>query len=1065
MSLFPAVRIEGGFFSADLLERLLQGELDYQRARDFGLSEKRPLTEEIAAIFADARAQWGVFQNRLARLPPQDSATSVTRDTWVVPLFSMLGYDLHYNSRPYQVEQEIYPISHRAGAEAWAPPVHIVGARQELGKVPPSGRPRLAPHSLLQQFLNRTEHLWGLVTNGLVLRVLRDCSYIRRLAYIEFDLARIFEEQLFLDFNVFYRLVHRTRLPVAEAQIDACPLEVYYRNSVEQGSRVRERLREGVEECLQTLANGFLRHPANSELRRRIDPRQCANASGEALSALEFYRDLLCLVYRLLFLLVCEDRGLLGAHRLYREHYGVSRFRRLVDRRSAYTDDGDLWWGLCLLWKLLADGTPCAELQGQPLASLLGLPVLDGELFDPIVFDECCLANRDLLQAVRHLIYYHDESAGHSIRRVNYAALDVEELGSVYESLLDNHPVFRTEAGSWEFTFQRGTQRKSTGSYYTPPELVQELVRSALEPILYQRCQSLANPSDKEKALLEIKVIDPACGSGHFLLAAARRLGKELARIRTGDEEPAPEAQRVAIRDVIAHCIFGVDKNPLAVQLCKLALWLESHVPHKPLTFLDHRIRCGDSLVGVLDWTVLNDGIPNTAFDPVSGDDPSLARAIRKANRQEQADRVRGQKRLLFTSQELAPLAQELSSLARLADDSPQVVRDKKQRFEDWHKHARPQRQLCDLYVAAFFQARDQTLDRAAVITTDTLCQFRSQGPALGAPLASADQLAQRLRFFHWPLEFPDVFLQGGFDVVLCNPPWELIQLEEQVFFATRDAEIATAANKAIRERLISDLPKRNLALWRDYQQALHDADALRKYLRSSRRFAMTSSGRINYYSVFAELFLRLLAPGGRAGVVIPSGIATDVNNREFFNHLVQTGQLVSLFDFENKEGVFLGVHRSYKFCLMTLRRSDGKPPNTADKTAEHESDAEGPVLAFFLSRARDLRDEGRRFALTAHDFTLINPNTRTCPIFRTRQDAELTKAIYRRVPVLVNEATGENRWGVRFRQGLFNMSTGSGLFWTQKQLRDAGYVLQGNRFVRERNRKDTPLSREESAS
>ncbi|MDW8467597.1 MAG: hypothetical protein RML35_16000 [Chloroherpetonaceae bacterium] len=187
----------------------------------------------------------------------------------------------------------------------------------------------------------------------------------------------------------------------------------------------------------------------------------------------------------------------------------------------------------------------------------------------------------------------------------------------------------------------------------------------------------------------------------------------------------------------------------------------------------------------------------------------------------------------------------------------------------------------------------------------------------------------------------------------------------------------------------------------------------------------------------------QLLRPNGRAGVVVPTGIATDATNQAFFTELVASGRLVSLYDFENREAIFPGVHRSYKFSLLTLR---GKGVNGQSQ----KEAAEPPHFAFFLTRADQLRDERRRFALSAEDFALLNPNTRTCPIFRTRQDAELTKAIYRRVPVLVNEATSENPWGVRFMQGLFNMSTDSHLFRTRAELEREGFRLVGNRFVRD---------------
>ncbi|MCS6828452.1 MAG: N-6 DNA methylase, partial [Caldilinea sp.] len=591
----PSLRIEGGLFGPDLLEALTCADLPGQKPADFDLPPRRALTEEIAAVYHDARALWQVFQHRLERLSEGDLATSETRELWVIPLLRLLGYDLHYRLRAVERDGLTFAISHAllpSPNPDQPTPVHIVGYRQELGRLAPSGRPRLSPHALVQEYLNRSEALWGIVTNGRTLRLLRDSTFVRRQAYVEFDLEAIFEEERFADFVILYRLLHRTRLP-GDGRAEDCWLERYYQQSVEQGGRVRERLREGVETCLTILANGFLGHPGSSDLRAWVQ-REGAPA---------LYQQILRLVYRFLFLLVSEERGLMGQNPLYLENYGVSRLRRLCDNRAAYTDDVDLWLGLRALWEIFRDEKP---------AAILGVPPLNGELFAPQELDNALITNRNLLSAFWYLAFYDDPP-----RRINYAALDTEELGSVYESLLDYHPTVTFDStGKPQFELAPGSERKSTGSYYTPPQLVGELIHSALEPVIAEKLSAAEqesrgagerestrlltlSPSPAlpftrshalEKALLSIKVCDPACGSGHFLLAAARRLGKELARIRTGEDEPAPEQVRAAIRDVVAHCIYGVDKNPLAVELCRVALWIESHSEGKPLTFLDHRI-------------------------------------------------------------------------------------------------------------------------------------------------------------------------------------------------------------------------------------------------------------------------------------------------------------------------------------------------------------------------------------------------------------------------------------------------------------------------------------------
>lgn len=371
--------------------------------------------------------------------------------------------------------------------------------------------------------------------------------------------------------------------------------------------------------------------------------------------------------------------------------------RRLLDQRAAFTEHDDLWQSLRVLWLVLINDTPQPALNNQPMAAALGLPVLNGDLFAPQALDGFAISNRDLLEAFWRLAWYQ-ESPASPPRRVNYAALDVEELGSVYESLLEFHPAIDPDhAGRPVFSFITGSERKTTGSYYTPPELVAELIKSALEPVLDDRLKSCSNNEAKEKAILSIRICDPACGSGHFLLAAARRMGKELARVRTGEDEPAPERVRESVRDVIAHCIYGVDKNPLAVDLCRVALWLEGHTADKPLTFLDHRIRCGDSLIGVFDLEGLKDGIPDKAFEPLEGDDRATARALARRNREERTGQMG-----LFAwnpANTLADLARKSRTLDTISDDTPEAIRRKQHLFAQSQADPvwRRQKEACDL--------------------------------------------------------------------------------------------------------------------------------------------------------------------------------------------------------------------------------------------------------------------------------------------------------------------------------------------------------------------------------
>lgn len=914
MASFPSIRIEGGLLGPDVLDQLLGADLPGQKPADFGLPTKRGLTDEIAAVFADARATWDVFKHRLERLSDSDLGTTLTRDAWMIPFLGLLGYEPKFNPRGHEVDGLTFAISHRAGEAEDTSPIHIVGARQELGRVPASGRPRLAPHSLVQEYLNRTEHLWGLVTNGLTLRLLRDCTFVRRQAYVEFDLAAMLEEQRFQDFAALYRLLHRSRLSRGLIDGGESLLEKYYGHSIEQGGRVRDHLREGVEECLKTLGNGFLRNRTNEELRRRLSPGCTGN---ERITAEEFYRQLLRLVYRFLFLLVSEDRGLLSAEPLYREHYGVARLRRLVDRREAATEHDDIWQSLRVLWRILIKDDLQPSLNGQPMASALGLPVLNGELFAWQALDDCSITNRDLLEAFWHLSWYQEKK--HPPRRVNYAALDVEELGSVYESLLEFHPQVDTHDCLPRFALAAGSERKTTGSYYTPPELVGELIKSALEPVLVERLA--ADPNHPEEAILSIRVCDPACGSGHFLLAAARRLGKELARVRMGEDEPAPEHIREAIRDVVSHCIYGVDKNPLAVDLCRVALWIESNTSNKPLTFLDHRVRCGDSLIGVIDLSVLPNGIPDEAFKALDDDDKAVARSLAKQNREERA----GQLGLFAWDPQdaLNDMMRQSRQVDAIADDSPDAIRRKRELFQQSQTEVAwlQRRDACDLWCAAFFQ--DKKCGVPAVTTVAV--RGRLAGQSIDAQASAAAQtLAAHHRFFHWPLEFPEVFADGGFDVVLGNPPWETLSPDAKEFFAAYDAQVRFQdrdGQQRIIDRLMGDAAI--AARWKTTCRELY---ATVHFIKQSGRYLLFAPGNLgkgdfNVYRMFVESALSLTREGGSAAQVVPEGLYNGANCMAIRRALFEHCELSEIYGFENaNEAWFRDIDTRMKFCIYAAR-------------------------------------------------------------------------------------------------------------------------------------------------
>ncbi|MHC5727210.1 MAG: Eco57I restriction-modification methylase domain-containing protein, partial [Nostoc sp.] len=472
-----------------------------------------------------------------------------------------------------------------------------------------------------------------------------------------------------------------------------------------------------------------------------------------------------------------------------------------------------------------------------------------------------------------------------------------------------------------------------------------------------------------------------------------------------------------------------MDLNPLAVDLCKVALWIEGFSRGLPLNFLDHRIKCGNSLVGVLDINCLDEGIPDEAFKAVTGDDRNLSSQLKKRNKKERETDNEGQLSIFGSLEtERTHYTESARELGDIPEATPQQVKEKQAKYQQtrqdlgwWRDYS-----ACNLWTAAFFmpltEQNLQLLPTTAALSRlvrscasahlDSDALKRNYEQSIQNIVDAANKLAEEKHFFHWPLEFPEVFEVGGFDCVLGNPPWELLQIAEKEFFASRSMEIVNAANKAAREKLIKELPKKNPELALAFEDAKHDAEAQNKFIREAGRFPLTAVGKINTYAVFAETTRKLISSDGRVGVIVPTGIATDDTCKKFFGDLTQKQALASLYDFENRERLFAAVDSRMKFSLLAIT---GKPIKRGN-------------FAFFLTQPKQLDNQARLFQVSPQDIALINPNTLTCPIFRTSTDAELTKKIYQRVPVLENETTGSNSWGISF-MAMFQMANDSGIF------------------------------------
>lgn len=977
-----AIAIEGGLIAPEQVAAIAATARDAKSAAGYDVPKGLTLGEEIARYFRIGQAIWRDYDRIDA---PTVTQTAEFADKLLSQAFGfddLTGpHDHHDGTRRYRIAREAR--QGRVPVVVAAPATDDKGRDVGFTKALPEfgdgveGRARRSPIVLLQDWLNANpQFYWGLVFAGDRVRLMRDNASLTRQAWIEADLGAIFRDEMFADFTAWWLLTHASRFGAAGTPASSAPLEQAREAGLKQGTAARERLREGVETALAELGQGLVE--ANPTIRQRL--------ASDAAATSALFEELLRTVYRLIFLAVAEDRDLLHprttgrqARDLYAENYGFAFWRQRSTRLAAYDAHHDAWEGIKVTLAALEHGQ-----------SLLGLPALGGLFVRDATptLEQARIPNRRMLRAIYSLGFIQVAGQRH---RINWRDMKTEELGSVYESLLEIRPRL-TPAGEFELdSGAKGNARKTTGSYYTPDSLVETLLDSALDPVLDK-----AEAEGGADAILDLRVIDPACGSGHFLLGAARRMADRVAALRDPD---APDTQ-AALRDVVSRCIHGVDRNPMAVELAKVALWIESVSPGQPLGFLDANIRCGDALLGVFDLDALEQGIPDEAYKPLTGDDKAAAKYYLQQNRAAR----KGQGTLDFHGGGGAmpprKLAANLATIKRLPEDTVGQVEEKKRRFEAWRNDpARwATKVACDLYIAAFLLPKTEVPEargRDMVPTTADVRRKLGGGSNYGPMEAAAVDAAEAARPLHWPLAFPDVMVErGGFDVVLGNPPWERIKLQEQEFFA--GTEIADTSNAAARTKAIADLANAELgtverALFDAYESAKRSAEAATEFIRTGQRFELSASGDINTYALFADLAFGAAHEEGRVGIILPSGLVSDYTNRKLFGHLVEAGRIVSSFGFENSEGLFPAVHPDTHFILLTLGSNESEISFTSR-----------------LSSIEHLQDSRRVFRLTGEQISAINPSTGVAPVLRSVEDAKLISRIYERVPILSSPGQGD---------------------------------------------------------
>ena len=929
-----------------------------------------------------------------------------------------------------------------------------------------------APSTQMLRYLRRVDDLttgalrWGILTNGARWRLYYQGARSVSEQFFELDLAALLDLPGHNE-GLFALTAHQRRhwltvfaLVFRRAAFVAGPTDprTFHQRAIEDARFYEERVAANLSELVFDQVFPGL-------------ARAIAAAAPEA--PLPDVREaVLVLLYRLLFILYAEDRNLLPVRDTRYDDYALRNVRGDIGQRK---DQEDVFSARATRYWSALDDLCQAIAHGD---ASIGLPAYNGGLFDQAstpLLGQIRLDDAVMATVIDALSF---EQTPDGRRYINYRDLGVQQLGSIYERLIEHDLVRERD----EITIRLNRlARKGSGSYYTSDDLVALIIKETIEPLVRSRIDAFLarhaelatsplsedrrigrlKPLDPAEKLLDLKVCDPAMGSGHFLVNLVDYLADRVIttmaeaeaavdgylspligridNIRTTimakaeasgwtiDEDQLDD-RHIVRRMVLKRCVYGIDKNPMAVELAKVALWLHTFTVGAPLSFLDHHLRCGDSLFG--SW--VRTGI-ETATE--QGGSLFLAEPIARATRAAAPMQILEG----LTDAEIAEAYRsaevftEIEAMTTLLNTFLSLV----QAFEWLNIRDRDdQKALFNYFSGTFGDPIEIACGKIEVV------QEIKDGERFAELLGQARRLITEEQFLNWQVAFPGVWsaweragLHGGFDAVIGNPPWDRMKLQQVEWFAARRRAIAMATRAADRKRMIDDLETAGDPLAREFADASARAQAAARMARASGEYPLLSGGDVNLYSLFVERAMTLVKPDGLVGLLTPSGIASDKTASTFFKGVATEGRLRALYDFENKKVFFPDVHASFKFCVLVA----SPLPN------------DGPArCAFYCHRVAELDDPERCFPLTAEDFARVNPNTGTAPIFRTRRDAALTTAIYNRLPVLVDRSSGEavKAWPVKYAT-MFHMTNDSGLFRTRAEVeeREGAWPVGGDRF------------------
>ncbi len=1048
-SLLRNIRLSGGLFTENILLRLRDNptQLKIGKIETFNVSSKKELDTKQLEIFEWCKQKWDEISSNIDSWKLEELI-----EKWLIPFFKQFEHEIEdFEMNKDNVDEDSpikgFQITHQS-RDYQNPFFHFVNINEEFDSKISSNPQGKSYHNICQQYLNLNPKIeWLIISNGRILRFITKYYHTYSKGFLEFDIENILANRDLIEFNVLYHTLHSSRF-IAESKDQEFLINKFQKYSVSEGVKIGDALRDKVHDALELLGGELIQQNPNfleKVFANEIDPQ-------------EYYAELLRIIYRIIFILYAEQREMLPcAGSIYFEQLSLSSLRFLSEKPIKAEENTDLWNKLFLTFKLINEGN-----------DFLGVNAYNGSLFKnkskkrneglTIIFEnKLKIINETVLKVIRLIT---TSKVNKILQRINFLEISEEEIGAVYESLLDYKPIFDSNS---HFQLIEGTERKSTGSYYTPKALIDILIRTTLQPLVENRLKSAGDDKDqREKALLDLKVCDPACGGGTFLLSALDYLGKKLAEVRTGSDSPLEEDLREARREILQHCIYGVDMNPLAVELAKISLWLRACVKNKPLNFLDNHIKCGNSLIGLGQKLDIS-GINPKAFKALSGNKstgiPSEESKLQNMARKKIRDEIKQQKiserrkttitEFMIDKRTADICSTKFQEIVDMSEKDPEEIKEKERKYEDLKTNENYRQALneANIWTSTFFWPFEgNALGEIPMFTTIEQLRNKSGDPELRNLMENINEVAIDHQFFHWYIEFPEVFSseRGGFDCILTNPPWEVIRFFEMEFFIGIDDTILNARNQSERRSLIIKLKKTNPGLFNSFKNAWQLINKQIHFYKDSDLFLLSSKGPLNTYALFTERNWSIISPDGFLGIITPSGLLSNYYVQDLFREIVEKRAIVCLFDFINNKAIF-DIHRDYRFCLLSLSGKNLTQeiiPATFYTLKPREVQEILPIIIQNqLQSENDIKtlpDDHNLILLEPDDFKLFNPNTMSCPSFRIRKDAIILKQLYQQTQIFIkrdkNNDIISNPWEIKFYM-MFQMAGHSKLFLTKEDL------------------------------